>query len=230
MTAAAAAAGLFDVDCLPPLSGPSPVQQREWPVFFGREKMTDDHRPWAIRRRLVVVHGDSGSARVRSSAPACSAQLEHERGAGSGVRVAHRRHAATRSAPKRRLAKAIAQLRGAGADHRSGLHQNPPHPESWSRCSRVRGSPSCFAASSDDDFCILIDQFEELFSFVRDHGREEAQLFVDILVGLQKTRRRACTRSSRCARSSSATAPSSRGSPKQSTRPNTSCRRWSGRR
>ena len=37
----------------------------------------------------------------------------------------------------------------------------------------------------DDHVCILIDQFEELFSFARKHGRDEAQLFVDILVGLQ---------------------------------------------
>jgi conflict system STAND superfamily ATPase len=38
----------------------------------------------------------------------------------------------------------------------------------------------------DDNVCILIDQFEELFAFARQHGREEAQLFIDILVGLQE--------------------------------------------
>ena len=43
--------------------------------------------------------------------------------------------------------------------------------------------------------CILVDQFEELFSFARAHGREEAQLFVDILSASRRSRRRACTRS-----------------------------------
>ena len=34
--------------------------------------------------------------------------------------------------------------------------------------------------------CILVDQFEELFSFARKDGREEAQILVDFLVGLQE--------------------------------------------
>jgi hypothetical protein len=37
-----------------------------------------------------------------------------------------------------------------------------------------------------DHICILVDQFEELFTFAKRHGPEEARLFVDLLVGLQE--------------------------------------------
>ena len=37
-----------------------------------------------------------------------------------------------------------------------------------------------------DHICILVDQFEELFSFAKRRGPEEARLFVDLLVGLQE--------------------------------------------
>ena len=38
----------------------------------------------------------------------------------------------------------------------------------------------------DDNICILLDQFEELFGFAAQDGREEAELLVDFLVGLQE--------------------------------------------
>ena len=51
----------FDME-LPrtPYPGLRPFNTEEWPVFFGREQMTDEVIGRVIRQHLVVVHGDSG--------------------------------------------------------------------------------------------------------------------------------------------------------------------------
>jgi hypothetical protein len=82
-----------------------------------------------------------------------------------------------------RVAETLAKLEADQADRhrvreiRRSLNLGRNAPEALAKLLR-RGD--------DDNICILVDQFEELFSFARKHGRDEAQLFVDILVGLQE--------------------------------------------
>ena len=87
-----------------------------------------------------------------------------------------------RLAPLRNLANELAMDPGRGdRDHvreiRRGLNLGRNAPEALAKLLRC---------SDDDRVCILIDQFEELFSFARKDGRDEAQQFVNVLVGLQE--------------------------------------------
>jgi hypothetical protein len=172
----------FEVELPPaPYPGLRPFKKDEWPIFFGREQMTDEVIARVTRQNLVVVHGDSGCGKSSLVRAGVLAQLEQER-ARSGVRW---RTAAMRprEAPLQRLADAIAKLQGASEDSddlyriRRILNQGVEAPSELAEL--LRGG-------SDDHICILVDQFEELFAFASKHGREEAQLFVDILVGLQE--------------------------------------------
>jgi Novel STAND NTPase 1 len=172
----------FEVELPPaPYPGLRPFNPDEWPIFFGREQMTDEVIARVIRQHLVVVHGDSGCGKSSLIRAGVLAQLEQER-ARSGVRW-RTAIALPREAPLRRLAQAIAELQGA-ADDPDQVHQV--------RRILNRGADAPVALAEllrrgdDDHVCILIDQFEELFAFAGPHGREEAQLFVDILVGLQQ--------------------------------------------
>jgi hypothetical protein len=173
--------GAFEVELPPaPYPGLRPFNKEEWPVFFGREQMTDEVIGRLIRQHLIVVHGDSGCGKSSLIRAGVLAQLEHER-ARSGVRW-RTADMLPREAPLRRLAETIGEMQGA-ADDPDYVHQI--------RRTLNHGSdaPAALAellrGGKDDHICILVDQFEELFSFARAHGREEAQLFVDILVGLQ---------------------------------------------
>ena len=52
---------VFKVDLPPrPYPGLRPFKKEEWPIFFGRERMTDAIVAQLIGKRLLVVHGDSG--------------------------------------------------------------------------------------------------------------------------------------------------------------------------
>jgi len=170
----------FEVELPPaPYPGLRPFEKHEWPIFFGREEMADEVIHRLIQQHLVVVHGDSGCGKSSLIRAGVLAQLEQEH-ARSGVRW---RTCAMlpREAPLRNLAN---ELAGLNADHvdRDRIRQ-------IRRCLNLgRDAPAALAEllrrGEDDHICILIDQFEELFSFAREHGRDEAQLFVDILVGL----------------------------------------------
>ena len=133
-----------------------------------------------LDHNLVVVHGDSGCGKSSLIRAGVLVQLEqqHERGGQIWRTCAM----LPREAPLRNLAEALAKLDGAEADRdrirqiRRCLNLGPAAPAALAELLR-RGD--------DDHVCILIDQFEELFSFARQHRREEAQLLVDILAGLQ---------------------------------------------
>jgi hypothetical protein len=162
-----------------PYPGLRPFTTDEWPIFFGREQMTDEVISRVTRQHLVVVHGDSGCGKSSLVRAGVLAQLEHGRARSGGRwRTADM---LPREAPLHRLAEAIAKLQGA-ADDPDYLHQ----------VRRILNhgadAPAALAellrAGNDDQVCILVDQFEELFSFARAHRREEAQLLVDVLVGL----------------------------------------------
>ena len=217
MTGAAAALDpeLFDVDLPPaPYPGLRPFERHEWPIFFGREPMIQDAITRLFDQNLVVVHGNSGCGKSSLIRAGVLVQLEqqHERG-GHNWRTCDM---LPREAPLWRLAEAIAKLR----------EREPPQNRFAIRRMLNAGRGAAgkledICADPADRVCILVDEFEELFRFVKETNADEAALFADILIGLleEADRRRrpqsafhrsASTRSSRCARSSWASARGSR--------------------
>ena len=173
---------VFDVELPPaPYPGLRPFEAKEWPIFFGREELTDEVIRRVVRQHLVVVHGDSGCGKSSLVRAGVLAQLEQER-ARSGVNW-RTCEMLPREAPLQNLVEAIARLQEAARESDFGhkVHRIVNY---------GRDAPPALAellgGGKDDNICILIDQFEELFSFARKHGREEAQILVDFLVGLQE--------------------------------------------
>jgi hypothetical protein len=157
-----------------------PFEKEEWPIFFGPEQISDEVIARLARQQVVMVHGDSSCGKSSLIRAGVLAQLEQEN-ARSGVRW---RTCAMlpRESPLRNLARSLAEL-DPDRNDRNRVR------EIRRTLNLGRGAPAALAGvlrrGVDDHICILIDQFEELFLFAKRHGRDEAQLFVDILVGLQ---------------------------------------------
>ena len=123
---------VFEVELPPaPYPGLRPFEKHEWPIFFGRETMTDEVIRRLIRQHLVVVHGDSGCGKSSLIRAGVLAQLEQEH-ARSGVRW---RTCAMlpREAPLRNLAKALAEL-DADRNRQKSHPPDPPQPEPRAGC------------------------------------------------------------------------------------------------
>jgi len=170
----------FDVVLPPrPYPGLRPFDKREWPVFFGRERMVDEVISRTLIGRLVVVHGDSGCGKSSLIKAGVLALLEQESARGG---LAWRTcEMQPRDAPLYSLARALAGLEGTGVDGdrvieiRRTLNFGANAPAALIELLR-RGNR--------DHICVLIDQFEELFTFARRSGREEAALFVQFLAAI----------------------------------------------
>lgn len=171
---------LFRVTLPPrPYPGIRPFEKTEWPIFFGRERMADALTGQLIRSRLLVVHGDSGCGKSSLVRAGVLPRLEQENARG-GIRW-RTCTALPREAPLWNLAEALA-----------GLEASPPPEERVMAFRRLlnlgRDAPTALAKQlrrdHDDQICLLIDQFEELFDHAVRHGPHEAQLLIDLLVGL----------------------------------------------
>ena len=101
-----------------PYPGLRPFESDEWPIFFGREPMTDEVIGLLIERHLVVVHGDFGcgkSSLVRAGVRPSSSRARRQRHA-----LAHRNDAAARGAarqPRRRRSPACGEPTRAQRSH-----------------------------------------------------------------------------------------------------------------
>jgi hypothetical protein len=162
-----------------PYPGLRPFETGEWSIFFGRERMIDDVIELLARRRLVVVHGASGSGKsslIRAGVlPRLARQhLRH----GVPWRTAAMRPS---GGPLWNLAAALA-----GIDGRPG---GVDRIEAIRRAFDRSGARLREVVADDTDLdgqrvCILVDQFEELFRYAREISRDESQLFIELLVGL----------------------------------------------
>jgi WD40 repeat protein len=166
-----------------PYPGLRPFQKREWAIFFGRERMIDNVIDRLIDRRLAVVHGDSGcgkSSLIRAGVLA-KLELEHSR---SGLIW---RTEATRptEGPIDGLAQALARVEPKPS--RDLLEQI--HSALMLGRDAAAELADLLQPDRRTNICVLIDQFEELFTFAKAHRPEEAQLLTEILLGLQKRRR-----------------------------------------
>jgi len=162
-----------------PYPGLRPFYSSEWTIFFGRETITDEIINSLINKHLIIVHGDSGSGKSSLVRAGVLVQLQQSHTAnGQTWRTCA---ILPRNNPLDRLAEALA-----------GLITKKP---SFDRTFEIRKildrgkfAPVLLSTllreANDDRVCILIDQFEELFRFAREHNHQEAQVFIDILTGI----------------------------------------------
>ena len=167
-----------------PYPGLRPFEQHEWPIFFGRERMTDEIVDRLLGHRLLVVHGDSGCGKSSLVRAGVLPRLEQESARG-GVRW---RTCTTlpRAAPLWNLARALAALDTPREGDDDTLEARTI---AFRRALNFgREAPAALAellrCGPRNQVCILIDQFEELFEHARRHGPEEAALLAAGLVGL----------------------------------------------
>ena len=91
-----------------PYPGLRPFEKHEWPIFFGRERMTDEVVARLMSQQFLVIHGDSGSGKSSLVRAGALPRLEQENACGGVVwRTAV---AAPGDAPLRHLCEALADL------------------------------------------------------------------------------------------------------------------------
>ena len=159
-----------------PYPGLRPFEADEWPIFFGREEMIDEVIDHLAERCLLLVHGSSGSGKSSLIRAGILPRLERQ----------HRRNrlgwstAALRPAggPLWNLAEALVarDRRAANAQEVDALRRRFDEGGA-----NLKSIVSDLPDMADRRLCLLVDQFEELFQYVREHSLEEATLFVDLI-------------------------------------------------
>lgn len=189
----------FDLTLPPaPYPGLRPFEREEWPIFFGRELVVDEVVARLITQQFVVVHGGSGcgkSSLIRAGVLPRLLQ-EHARSSASwktGTML-------PRNQPLRNFAEMLADLDGYRGGDPARDRARAARILQFRRILNLGRSAAGLIAQElrrrgEHYFCLLIDQFEELFAFAdresdegqaRERRREEAQVFVDVLVGIQQ--------------------------------------------
>lgn len=163
-----------------PYPGLRPFERDEWPVYFGRERMSDEVVARLIRQHMVFVHGDSGCGKSSLVRAGVFARLE-QGAAGASWRTAI---ALPRQAPLWNVAEALAGVAGEGD---AGEHE--ARVLDWRRALNCgRDAPAAIAEllarGAGGPVCLLIDQFEELFQHARLFGADEARLLATVLIAL----------------------------------------------
>jgi hypothetical protein len=162
-----------------PYPGLRPFEKDEWPIFFGRERMADAVVAQVIAKRMLVVHGDSGCGKSSLVRAAVLPRLEQESARG-GVRW--RTCAATPGeAPLWNLARSLATQTAQSASEETAIEMR--RALNFGRSAPARLS-ELLRRDAKDQICILIDQFEELFTYSAAHGPEEGRLLTDFLSAL----------------------------------------------
>jgi hypothetical protein len=159
-----------------PYPGLRPFERDEWSIFFGREKMIDEVIDRLAQNRLVLIHGASGSGKsslVRAGVlPKLALQhLRHD----ASWRTCDMRPS---GGPLWNLAAAFARLERRGTDiERIAAIAGQFN----ARSATLASVAASLEGVQGKSLCVLVDQFEELFSFEKENGRDEAELFVDLI-------------------------------------------------
>ncbi len=160
-----------------PYPGLRPFDTNEWSIFFGRERMIDEVMDRLAAHRLVMIYGSSGSGKsslVRAGVLPKLAR-QHLR-AGLLWRTCTMRPA---GGPLWNLAKEFARLEGTSDNVERVGQIVGMFNRRDATLSAIVGSLNGLAG---ERVCVLVDQFEELFRFEKETSREEAELFVELLV------------------------------------------------
>ncbi len=185
----------FDLSLPPaPYPGLRPFERDEWPIFFGRELVIDKVVEQLIVQQFVVVHGGSGCGKSSLIRAGVLPRLLQEH-ARSGARW-KTGTMLPRNQPLRHFAEMLAELDGFHAGSPAQDKAREQRILEFRRILNLGRDAAPLIAQElrrgrEHYFCLLIDQFEELFAFAdretdRGRGREEAQVFVDVLVGIQQ--------------------------------------------
>lgn len=166
-----------------PYPGLRPFEKHEWLIFFGRERMVDAVVNRLIHNRFVVVHGDSGCGKSSLIRAGVLPWLEQDSARGGAVW--HVGIMLPGHAPLWNLAKVLA----ATPDTPNSGDDFEERVVAIRRmlnfgAGAVADLAEFLGADADRPFCLLVDQFEELFEHTRRHGDEQARLLADLLVGL----------------------------------------------
>ena len=161
---------------LRPYPGLRPFEQEEWSIFFGREQMIDEVIDRLARDRLALIHGISGSGKsslVRAGVLPKLA-LQHRRHDSPWLTCAMR----PSGGPLWNLAAEFVRLDGRAGDvERIGEIAG----QFDARSATLASVAASLSGVQGKSVCLLVDQFEELFRFEKEMGRDEAELFVDLL-------------------------------------------------
>jgi hypothetical protein len=159
-----------------PYPGLRPFEIAEWPFFFRRNEMVDTVIDHLAERCLLLVHGSSGSGKSSLIRAGVLPRLQRQ----------HRRNrfgwstAAMRPAggPLWNLAEALVarDRRPAAAEDVDALRRRFDR-----ETASLRSIVSDLPDTRGGRLCLLVDQFEELFQYIRGGSLEEATLFVDLI-------------------------------------------------
>lgn len=161
-----------------PYPGLRPFEADEWMIFFGREKMTENIIERLAQQRLVFIHGASGCGKSSLVRAGVLPRLERQH-LSHGV-LWHTCTMRPSSGPLWNLATEFARLEGRADDSARIDEIVRLCNKRGATCGSVAGEIEGLAS---ERLCLLVDQFEELFRFEREVSREEAELFVDLLIG-----------------------------------------------
>lgn len=163
-----------------PYPGLRPFREDEWAIFFGRENIIEHVVGKLVDNRFVSVHGDSGSGKSSLVRAGVLPRLMQDVGRGGGSwRTATMEPG---NAPLHNLAAAFSELcESNGQDRLTQIRRilNLGADASGPLIKELR-------RNEHDHLCILVDQFEEIFAFAREHPGTEAELFIDVLTGIQR--------------------------------------------
>ena len=172
-----------------PYPGLRPFAPDEWQLFFGREMMAEEVLRRVSSQRLVVVHGSSGCGKSSLIYAGVIPQLERRR-KRRGVKLLTATIRPGRS-PVRTLATEVAKL-CLGSDRQTDV--DTIHRilisgrQAIARLEKELVARDAAQSSPQrTEYCLFIDQFEELFRFAREGDPDEARLFAEILIGLAAT-------------------------------------------
>ena len=158
-----------------PYPGLRPFEPHEWSIFFGREVMTTEVITRLGRQNLILVHGGSGcgkSSLVRAGVLPVL-QSDHD------LNRRDFRYSVIRPSQGPLDALATALLAHLGPANGRNLE------ESWlDRLAIERdlvGTIEQRLRGKNATFCLVIDQFEEIFRWAEERDRAEAEFLVDFM-------------------------------------------------
>ncbi|TWB50887.1 hypothetical protein [Bradyrhizobium sacchari] len=157
-----------------PYPGLRPFYKEEWPIFFGREEMTEDVIELLLRKKLLLVHGTSGNGKSSLIRAGVLPRLEQEHARSE---VLWRTCATSPGKdPVGNLARGLAAISSIDAiDFRRSLNRGKVSANEIAKKLHL---------SRRNRLCVLIDQFEEIF---HDGARNErASLLIEFLIGFKE--------------------------------------------